>query len=201
MLKPIVQQKHVGMEHMFEHLAGLPAVRADSDVRNSGTNEDLGFIAALERRHAPARRNHEHLLDRFPAIPTSKDGRLQPLSMEFFSQPLHKRRLAGSAHADSANANNGSGEPANVCTFMSLVSPHKKDPHFREKPQKGLRRPWLVPNRHSPIMSFDDFSSSFRSSPPALISHFCSPRTKVLSQIPVREQFFDGARQFPGQID
>src|SRR6185312_9320535 len=62
-LKAVVQKEVVGGKKLLHHLPGLPAVGANSEMRVTGTQQDLGFVASHIDGNQVARLHDDALID------------------------------------------------------------------------------------------------------------------------------------------
>src|SRR5689334_20868105 len=136
MLKAIVQNQHVRAEALLEEATGLEAVGADAHGCDSGAQENLRLIARLSDLYARAGLKDEMPVERVTAVAAGENAGLVAGAPHLFGKVEDQGRLAGAAHTEVADANDGGAEAAPATVIPAALPDSHPAPHERNRTQK-----------------------------------------------------------------
>src|SRR5258708_15105905 len=138
MLKPIIQDKNIRGEFLFNQMAGAPAIGANSSMGVAGVHKDLRLIASNFDGNFRTSLDNNALLDRLSAIAARKNGGLQTALSHALRQVFDHGSFTCATHPDTSNADHWRVQAPRRRNIAALLPARARNPKIRKHPQDRL---------------------------------------------------------------
>ena len=146
------------MVHFFQHAAGGPAVRADSQVRVAGAKQSLRLVSRQAYRNGLAGLDHYPAGDGSPPVTARQDRRLEAGCLRPLREILHHGRLPRATHADAADADDRRFQTARLDSILEpLPSIPRRSRFSASSHSSGLVQAARDAGRNSQILPSSRF--------------------------------------------